>query len=268
MKAAVIGHPISHSKSPIIHNYWLNKHGIEGSYETIDIAPDDLETGIRQIIEENYNGFNVTVPHKQAIIKLCDEIDQTAQQIGAVNTVTIKDGKLIGSNTDAYGFIQNLKTECPNFNDKTALVLGAGGASRAILHGLIGEGIEAIKLTNRTRENAEELSKIASKKIEVIDWNQKEQVLENVDLVINSTSLGMEGKPPLEINLSTLPKTAIVNDIVYAPLITDLLKHAETNGNKIVTGIGMLLHQARPTFQSWTGVLPEVTQDLEQKVLL
>lgn len=267
MKAAVIGHPISHSKSPLIHNYWMKRNNIEGTYEAIDIAPENFEEGIKKLIGQNYSGFNVTVPHKEKIISLCDEVDAIAKQIGAVNTVTIKDGKLFGTNTDAFGFIENLKEKCPDINGKKAFVIGAGGASRAVLQGLIEEGVASIKLTNRTIEKAQELQKIAPDKIDIVDWNDKSAALNDVDILVNATSLGMAGQSVLEINLEALPKNSVVNDIVYAPLMTDLLQAAQSRGNVIVTGIGMLFHQARPAFEAWTGILPDVTQELKTEVL-
>lgn len=270
MKSAVIGHPIAHSKSPIIHEYWLEQNNISGSYQVIDIAPDQLAVGIKNIIDNGYDGFNVTIPHKQEIINFCDSIDDTAKKIGAVNTVIIKDKKLYGTNTDAFGFIQNIKSSAPDFNfkNKTAFVLGAGGAARAVIYGLIEQGVQKIRLSNRTKEKAVELQKMAPKIIDIIAWEGVSEALKGADLLINTTSLGMQGSPALEIDLSALPTQALVNDIVYAPLMTGLLKQAQDRGNIIVTGIGMLLHQARPAFEAWTGILPEVTVELEQKILL
>ena len=267
MKAGVIGHPIAHSKSPIIHTHWMNENNITGTYEVIDIAPEELESVVKQLIDKGYSGFNVTVPHKQSIIKLCDEIDGIAQQIGAINTVIIRDKKLFGTNTDAFGFIENIKTKVTDFKGKKCLVIGAGGASRAVLYGLLKEGVDHVFLTNRTLEKAQELQKIAPDKIDIVEWNNRSNGLDKIDIVVNTTSLGMTGKPPLEMDLSALPKNAVVNDIVYAPLMTDLLLQAESQGNDIVTGIGMLIHQARPAFEAWTGALPQVSVALEEKVL-
>lgn len=269
MKAGVIGHPITHSKSPIIHQYWLDEYHISGSYEAIDIAPDNLAAEIQRLMAEGYSGFNVTVPHKQAVMALCDGLDETAQKIGAVNVVVIRNKKLFGQNTDAFGFIQNIMTSQPDFScdGKTAFILGAGGAARAVIYGLLQAGISRIKIANRTIEKAEELKEFAPDKIDIIDWEDRSKALMDVDLLVNTTSLGMMGKPILEIDLSALPTGALVNDIVYAPLMTDLLVAAEKRGNKIVTGIGMLLHQARPAFAAWTGTMPEVTKELEAQVL-
>ena len=268
MKAAVIGSPIHHSKSPMIHTYWLDQYNIKGSYEAVEIKADNLTAGVQDLIARGYDGFNVTIPHKENIMKLCHDVDTRAQKIGAVNTVVIKDGKLLGKNTDSFGFIQNIKSKNMfNFKGSKALVLGAGGASRAILCGLIDEGVSEIYLTNRTKSKAVELQKINPEKIKIIDWENKEDFLNDINLLVNTTSLGMIGCQELELNLENLNINATVTDIVYAPLMTPLLMKAQKRGHNIVTGIGMLLHQARPAFEAWTGILPDVTTALEQKVL-
>lgn len=270
IKTAVIGHPIAHSKSPLIHNHWIAEHHLNGTYDAIDIAPHDLKTGIQNLIDQGYKGFNVTVPHKVAIMALCSDIDTLAQKIGAVNTVIIKDGKLYGSNSDAYGFIQNIKEKAQDnwsFQDKNALVLGAGGAANAIIYALLMENVRTITITNRTREKAESLRHFAPDKITVIDWEKRNTACQDKDLIINTTALGMDGKAPLDIDISKAHQHALVTDIVYAPLYTDLLKQAQTKGLHTVTGIGMLLHQARPGFEKWHGVMPKVTGKLEGLVL-
>ncbi|MEM9468615.1 MAG: shikimate dehydrogenase [Pseudomonadota bacterium] len=269
IKAGVIGYPIRHSKSPIIHNYWFKKNNIQGSYEAIEIEPQNLEKDIQTIIDQDFSGFNVTIPHKQLIIGLCDDIDETAKFIGAVNTVVIRNRELFGFNTDSYGFIQNIKQSQTNFifKDKTAFVLGAGGAARAVIYGLLQEGVSEVIITNRTREKAEALVALNPSKIRVVDWQEREKSLNISDLVINTTSLGMAGQPALDLDLTSLNSSVLVTDIVYAPLMTPLLKQAQERGNSIVTGIGMLLHQARPAFEKWTGVLPDVDDRLVQQVL-
>ncbi len=273
IKTAVIGHPISHSKSPLIHNYWLDLYGLSGSYKAIDIASDNLKQGVADLVNQGYSGFNVTVPHKADIMALCDEIDDLAEAIGAVNTVSIKEGRLYGTNTDAYGFAQNIKETVKlnnwgwSFNQGKALVLGAGGAAKAVTYALIQEGVQEIIITNRTREKAEELAKLDNSKISVADWNNRSELVYGTNLVVNTTSLGMVGKPPLEIDLSLASKATLVTDIVYAPLYTDLLEQAKAKDLRVVTGIGMLLHQARPAFKLWNGVMPEVTAELERLVL-
>jgi shikimate dehydrogenase len=271
IKAGVIGHPIKHSKSPVIHNYWIEKYGFEGSYEAIAIAPENLKDDIKRLVDEGYKGFNATIPHKESVMQLCDDVAHNAQVIGAVNTVTIEDGKLCGQNTDGYGFIHNIlgNTDDFEFEGKRAAILGAGGATRAIASALIGEEIQQIILLNRTRERAEKLASdiaFVSDFIVVEDWDNRSNILDGVDLLVNATSLGMDGQAPLDIDLSALPDHALVNDIVYSPLETDLLKAASARNLQTVTGIGMLLHQARPAFKSWFGLLPDVTGELIEKV--
>lgn len=265
IKAAVIGHPVSHSLSPLIHNHWFKAYGIEGDYQAVDIAPADLKTRI--ITMADYAGFNVTVPHKQSIMDLCDTLDETARAIGAVNTIVIKNGKREGRNTDAFGFIGNLKQTMPDINikNRSALVVGAGGASRAALYGLLQEGVSNIILTNRTRENADRLAR-DFKNVSVIDWSNRNAACSDADLLVNTTVLGMKGQAALDIDISTLPDNAIVYDIVYKPLLTTLLQAAQARNLSIVTGIGMLLHQARPAFAAWTGKMPDVTKELENLI--
>ncbi|MCC6597195.1 MAG: shikimate dehydrogenase [Alphaproteobacteria bacterium] len=269
IKAAVIGHPVRHSKSPLIHNYWIEKYALQGSYEAIDLAPVDLAFGIKRLIEEGYSGFNLTVPHKEAAMGLCNEIEEAALRIGAVNTLVVEEtGRIRGLNTDSYGFTANIAQKKPGFfmSGKTALVLGAGGAARAVIDGLRAHEVSRILLTNRTREKALALA-AGAQDIEVILWEEKDKALAAVEILINTTSLGMSGQPPLTIDLKHLPAEALVSDIVYAPLMTPLLQEAQMRGNPAVTGIGMLLHQARPAFEAWFGVLPDVDETLERMVL-
>jgi len=272
IKAAVIGHPINHSKSPIIHNYWIEQNDLNGSYEAIDIAPENLKDGVQKLINEGYAGFNITIPHKEKILELCDEVDANAEVCGAVNTVVIKDGKLLGHNTDSFGFLTNIKAAKPSFDFEggPAVVIGAGGAARAVVSGLIGHRSPEIILINRTRERAEKIAQdigLGTDLVEVVDWEERHDALQWANLVINASSLGMEGQPPLDLNLDKLSKHALVNDIVYSPLETPLLKAAKKRGNMTVTGIGMLLHQARPAFSEWFGVMPNVDSELERRVL-
>lgn len=269
IKAGVIGHPIHHSKSPIIHNHWIAQYGLSGEYKAIDIAPESLKKGVQTLIDEGYAGFNVTIPHKQEIFKLCAEADDTAKAIGAVNTVVIKDGNLFGTNTDAFGFIENVKQQAfgVDFAHRPCVVLGAGGAARAIVYGLIESGVQKIILTNRTEDKARAVAAINEAIIDVVPWEKRSAVLDGAGFLVNTTALGMKGKETLEIDLAALPQEATVSDIVYAPLMTDLLHQAQHKGHQVVTGIGMLLHQARPAFEKWFGVLPDVTAELEEKVL-
>lgn len=269
IRAGVIGYPVKHSKSPLIHRHWLETYRIDGDYTAIEIAPDRLAEKIHALAAEGFAGFNVTVPHKQAVMALCDHVDDTARAIGAVNTVKIENGVLSGTNTDAYGFIENIKRAAPSFSyvNGPAVVLGAGGAARAVIYGLLQEGVPDIRLTNRTQARAEELREMAPGRIAVVPWEEKEDALAGAALLVNTTALGMTGQPPLDIGLEKLPRDALVTDIVYAPLTTDLLAAAAARGNPVVTGIGMLLHQARAGFELWFGVLPDVTEALERKVL-
>ena len=271
IKTCVIGHPIAHSKSPLIHNHWIAQHKLDGEYGTVDIEPDYLKEGTAMLVKAGYAGFNVTVPHKEAIAALCTQRDEAAAKIGAVNTVKIQDGELLGMNTDAYGFAENIKQNAPwfKFTGRHAFVIGAGGAARAVLYALLKMGCQKVVITNRTRSRAEELAQHFADMgvVEVVDWDQKDAALEGMNLVVNTSTLGMNGQPELEIDLSALGAKALVNDIVYAPLKTRLLQQAEASDRPIVTGIGMLLHQARPAFQTWYGVMPEVDAALEAKIL-
>jgi shikimate dehydrogenase len=269
IKCGVIGHPIAHSKSPLIHNHWIAQYGLSGIYDAVDIAPDTLKDGITKLIDAGYAGFNVTAPHKQAVMHLCAEIDDTACAIGAVNTVAIKDGTLHGFNTDAFGFIENVRQHAfgVDFAARPVVVLGAGGAARAIVYGLLEAGAKEIIVTNRTFEKAQDIAAINKDIVRAAAWDARAKILEGAGFLVNTTALGMAGKDALEIDLSRLPKDAVVSDIVYAPLMTELLTQADAGGRQIVTGIGMLLHQARPAFEKWFGVLPDVTPALEAKVL-
>lgn len=268
IKAGVIGHPINHSKSPIIHGHWIDKYGLQGTYRPIDISPENLQVEISKLIREGYAGFNVTIPYKQSIFELCDYVDDVAKSIGAVNTVVVKNGMFHGTNTDAFGYIQNLKFHNIHLQKhKPAIVLGAGGAARAIVYGLLEEGFDNILITNRTIEKSYDVLKIDEAKISVLPWENRSEILQGAGLVVNTTALGMTGKDPLDIDFSGLPIDCIVSDIVYAPLMTPFLSDGQKRGNPVVTGIGMLLHQARPAFEKWFGILPDVDDELVRKVL-
>ncbi|MCB1530317.1 MAG: shikimate dehydrogenase [Rhodospirillales bacterium] len=268
IKTGVIGQPVAHSKSPLIHGYWIEKYGLAGTYEALEIPPENLESGVRKLIEGGYSGFNVTIPHKESMLSLCDELDETARAIGAVNSVVIKDKKLFGFNTDAFGFVENIRRHQPafDFTAGAAVVLGAGGAARAVVYALLQEGVPEIVLTNRTEEKARKLASMAPERVKVADWEDREEALKQAALLVNTSSLGMAGNPPLELSLDYLPPASLVHDIVYAPQMTDLLTAAKARGNEIVTGIGMLIHQARPSFESWFGIRPDVTEELEKLV--
>ncbi|MCC9621209.1 shikimate dehydrogenase [Thalassospira sp. MA62] len=270
--AGVMGWPVAHSKSPRLQGYWLAAYGIDGCYMPLPVAPENFHDALQSLRNLGFRGVNVTIPHKERVIEACDELSDRARRVGAVNTVTFApDGKILGDNTDGFGFIENLRQDSPNlaFASGPAVVLGAGGASRAVLVALLDEGVPEIRLANRTRKRAEDLaSAIDDPRITIVDWPIVPEMLEDAALLVNTTSLGMVGQPPLEINLEGLASNALVTDIVYAPLMTDLLTRAKARGNPIVDGLGMLLHQARPGFYRWFGTDPEVTQDLRDFVLL
>lgn len=267
IKAGVIGYPVSHSLSPKLHGYWLKHYQIAGTYEPIEIAPDELQSRIHQLIAQGYAGFNVTLPHKEAMLSLVDDISDIASRIGAINTVKIlPDGTLYGTNSDAYGFMQHLKQSVGDlslYKDK-AVVLGAGGAARAICAALQDEGWKQIFLINRTKDKAEQIAQDLGAPIIVVDWAVRDEALQGAGLLVNTTSLGMQGKEPLSISLQQLPLSALVYDIVYRPLMTELLKQAQLRGNTIITGLGMLLHQAVMGFEMWFGTTPTPDKALEQ----
>lgn len=259
--AGVIGCPIAHSKSPQLHTHWLKTYGLPGYYIPMDVAPEDLATVIPTLMKMGFVGVNITVPHKERVMELADQVTDRATLIGAANTLIFrKDGRIHADNTDGYGFIQNLKQNAPDWNPKAgpAAVLGAGGAARAVITSLLEAGAPEILLSNRTRVRADALKSEFGKRLVVVDWVQAGNMLEDAALVVNTTSLGMLGKPPLRVPLDGLQKNAVVTDLVYAPLKTRLLAEAEEMGCTTVDGLGMLLHQAVPAFERWFGVRPEV----------
>ena len=265
--AGVMGWPISHSRSPRLHGYWLEQYGIDGAYVPLAVAPDQFGDALKGLQAAGFRGVNVTVPHKEAAFRACDTIDLDAKRIGAVNTILFgDDGSVQGSNTDAFGFIENIR-QTADWPGGVAVVLGAGGAARAICVALIDAGATEIRLINRTKSRAEDLSDEFGNIIRVYDWENRSDAQIDAGLFVNSTSLGMTGQPPLDIDLDHLPASAIVNDIVYAPLETPLLAAARKRGNIIVDGLGMLLHQARPGFEAWFGTAPAVTDALRNFVL-
>lgn len=267
--AGILGWPVGHSKSPRLHNHWLALHGIDGAYVPLPIAPLHLAEAVRLLPHLNFAGANVTVPHKEAVLALVDEIEPLAARIGAVNTLVIgADGRIAGRNTDAAGFLLNLKEIRAEPAAGPAVVLGAGGAARAACAALLQENVAEIRLVNRSLDRARQLAADLGGPIVPVEWSGREAALEGAALLVNSTSLGMSGQPPLEISLDRLPGDALVNDMVYAPLETGLLAAARARGNPVADGIGMLLHQARPGFHAWFGVMPEVTPDIRTMMLL
>ena len=269
-RACVIGWPVEHSRSPVIHGYWLKHYGIDGAYGKEAVKPVDIADFLRTLSEHGYVGANVTLPHKEAALRAVDQADTAAKAIGAVNTVWLdKQGLLHGSNTDAYGFMTNLQGLAPDWQAScdVAMVLGAGGAARGVLYGLIAAGVRRVLLTNRTVAKAETLAREFGSPVDVLPWDKKDSALPACGLLVNTTSLGMTGQPPLEIMVPALPTTAAVADIVYVPLETPLLAAARERGLTAVDGLGMLLHQAVPGFEHWFGIRPDVTADLRAQVV-
>jgi shikimate dehydrogenase len=268
--AGVIGSPIAHSKSPQLHGYWLRKYGLPGYYIPMEIAADKLESALKTLPELGFVGVNVTIPYKEKVLEIADLITDRAVVIGAANTLIFRsDGKIHADNTDGYGFIANLRQKAPTWEPKAgpAVVLGAGGAARAIVASLIEAGCPEILLTNRTRARADKLREDFGKRLSVIEWVQAGNVMEDAATVVNTTSLGMVGKPELRVPLDGLRPTTLVTDIVYTPLETKLLKTAREIGCPTVDGLGMLLHQAVPGFERWFNKRPEVDDALRAAVL-
>ena len=267
--AGVLGWPVAHSRSPRLHGYWLERHGIDGAYVPLPTAPEDLVAGVRALPRLGFLGANVTVPHKQGVIEACDRLDDHARRLGAVNTLVFDGPTVEGRNTDGVGFLDNLRQGAPDWDPAAgpAVVLGAGGAARAVVVALTDAGVPKVRVANRTREKAETLARDLGGPVTVVDWPDTADALADANLLVNTTSLGMTGHGPLEIALDALPQAALVNDIVYQPLEPDLLARAKARGNPVVDGIGMLLHQAVPGFEAWFGVRPGVTEALRDFVL-
>lgn len=268
--AGVIGAPIAHSKSPILHGHWLKRYNIAGHYVPMHIEQADLGHVLETLPKMGFVGLNVTLPHKEQVLALADVVSDRASIIGAANTLIFQqDGRLHADNTDGYGFIENLRQGAPNWDATSgpAVVFGAGGAARAIISALLDAGAPEIRLTNRTRARADALRADFGAKVQVVDWVQSGNILGDAATVVNTTSLGMVGKPEFRVPLDGLNPNAVVNDLVYTPLKTPFLLAAEAAGCTAVDGLGMLLHQAAPGFERWFGVRPEVDEDLRQTVL-
>ena len=255
--AGVLGWPVCHSRSPRLHNHWLARAGIDGAYVPLPVTPADLPTAIAGLRAAGFAGANVTVPHKEAVVAFCDTLDDAARQSNAVNTLVFTDREILGSNTDGVGFLTNLAA-CAGMLAGSALLLGSGGAARAIAAALLSAGF-AVTVTNRTLGRAQALQ-AALPELTVVDWAERHRAVARCSLLVNTTSLGMAGQPPLELDLSAAPKTLAVADIVYVPLQTPLLAQAKALGLRTVPGLGMLLHQAVPGFAAWFGVTPAVDQ--------
>jgi shikimate dehydrogenase len=267
--AGLLGWPVAHSRSPVIHNHWLQKYGIPGRYLLFGVPPERLEAAVRGLSALGLRGCNVTTPHKQAIFPLLDRVDSLARTIGAVNTVVVeKDGSLTGFNNDGNGFIQSLRDADPKWSPASGpiLVLGAGGASRAVVASLAAQGAKDIRVTNRTREKAQQIADAVGPVVTVVPWEQRTDALDGIAMLANATSLGMTGKGALDMPLDRLPRHALVGDLIYIPPETALLAAARAPGTTTVNGLGLLLNQPRPAFNAWFGVMPEITPELLQAI--
>ncbi len=267
--AGLLGWPVAQSRSPMLHGYWLEKHGIAGAYVPLAVPPDRLTAALAGLVALGFKGCNVTVPHKEKVLALIDRVDPLAKRIGAVNMLVVgEDGSLSGFNNDAFGFIENLKEGRPGWRADAGpvMVLGAGGGARAVVVSLADRGAKDIRIVNRTRARAQGLAAEFGPPMRALVWEQRAAALGDAALVVNATTQGMINQPPLDLPLDNLRRDAVVCDIVYNPLETPLLAAARARGNVTINGLGMLLHQARPAFRAWFGVMPEVTPELRRKI--
>ena len=267
---AVLGSPVAHSKSPLLHGFWLKQFGIQGHYVPIDVMAADLEQVLQTLPKMGFVGANVTLPHKEKILSIADQISDRAALIGAANTLVFQpDGKLYADNTDGYGFIENIRQHAPDWQakDGPALVLGAGGAARAIVSALLEAGAPEVRISNRTRARADQIKSDFGGRVGVVDWVKAGAEIEYAHTLVNTTSLGMIGKSALTISLDKLNPETLVTDIVYSPLETELLRAARSKGCRVVDGLGMLIHQAVPGFQRWFGQKPVVDQAIRDILL-
>jgi shikimate dehydrogenase len=271
--AGIMGWPVAHSRSPLLHGFWLRENGVDGAYVPLPVRPADLEQALRALPVLGFCGCNLTIPHKQQALRVADRVEPLARRIGAVNTIVVAaDGSLEASNTDIYGFRENLREQAPDWDPAAgpAVVLGAGGSARAAVAALADAGVAEIRIVNRTRRRAEAIAAdLATGNIEISVhlWEQRSRVLDEAGLLVNTTSLGMSGEPPLDLDLSRLPVPAPVVDIVYVPLETGLLTAARRRGHVVVDGLGMLLHQGRPGFEAWFGAPARVTARLRAALI-
>lgn len=267
--AGVMGWPVAHTRSPAIHNHWIAKHGLKGAYVQLPVHPDRLEAAIRGLPALGFAGCNVTVPHKVSAMQYMDEVHPAAQRVAAINTIVAQpDGRLLGMNNDGAGYIQSLRDADASWRGDAgpALVLGAGGAARAIVVALLDEGVPEVRIANRTQDKAQALADAFGSRVKVVPWGERNAAMAGVSLLVNTTTQGMHGQGALDVQLHDLPLQAMVSDAIYIPMETPLLASARLRGHRTVNGLGMLLNQARPAFQSWFGVLPEVTPELRAVV--
>lgn len=265
--AGVIGFPVAHSRSPRLHGFWLARHGIAGHYVPLQVAPQDFADCLRALPRMGFAGANVTIPHKEAALELADRKSELAQRIGAANTLVFTDDGVEADNTDAHGFTANILDHRPEWQPGTVALIGAGGASRAVIVALLDRGANSIRVSNRSAGRAEALAADFGEAVIPVPWHERHSMLAGCDTLVNATSQGMAGQPALDLHLDDLPLTALVNDLVYTPLETPLLSAARQRGNPVVDGLGMLLHQAVPGFSRWFGVTPQVDQALRDAVL-
>ncbi len=268
--AGVIGWPIGHSRSPVLHGHWLSRYGIRGHYIPIGLRPENFENGLRALPKLGFVGVNITIPYKETVLHMAGSVSDRAALIGAANTLSFRpDGSIHADNTDGYGFLENLRQAVPGWSPRAgpALVLGAGGAARAVVSALLTAGVPELRIANRTRQRAQNIAHTYGAKVTVVDWNAISGACAGARTIVNTTSLGMSGQASLNISLHAAPADALVTDIVYTPLITPLLDQALSRGLRVVDGVGMLLHQAVPGFEHWFGVRPDVDDTLRQTVL-
>ncbi len=267
--ACVIGWPVEHSRSPLLHGYWLKKYGIDGTYTKRAVAPEAVADFLRSLRANGYVGCNVTVPHKAAAFSAADEREDSAKAVSAANTLWLSDGKLVAANTDTYGYMTNLSQQAPGWDrrDAPVSILGAGGAARAIVFGFLDAGVSEIRVFNRTRARAETLAQQFGSCVKVFDWSQREAGSRDSAVLVNTTTIGMNGAGTLDLDLAGFDPECVVSDIVYVPLETELLRKAKSQGLRTVDGLGMLLHQGVPGFEKWFGVRPEVTDELRNLIV-
>ena len=267
--AGVMGWPIAHSRSPVIHNHWISHHGLKGVYVLLPVQPNDLEQALRALPKLGFSGCNLTIPHKVEALRLVDRVEPLARRIGAINTVVVEsDGSLTGRNTDAFGYIESLKDALPQWRADAgpAVVLGAGGAARAVIASLMDQGAHEIRLANRSWMKAHDMAQEFGGPVSAIPWDDRHIALEGAALLVNTTNQGMQGETALDLGLDLLPVDALVSDIIYVPMETPLIAAARQRGNATVNGLGMLINQARPAFEAWFGVLPDITPHLLSQV--